>query len=170
MTASLEEQLARLEERLRELEDHLAICQLIATYGPAVDSGSSALVGSLWTDDASYDTFPVVLRGRSAIEAMVVGERHQGYMANGCAHVQGMPYIAVDGDTAVAILYSQLFLRDEPEDGFRLWRVAANRWELARDENGWRITSRVNKLLDGSVDARDLLGRGVEGTAAAEGD
>lgn len=162
MTESADERLERLERRVRELEDRLALYQLIATYGPAVDSGTSEVVGSLWTEAGFYDTFPVVLEGRDEIAAMVLGDRHQSYMANGCAHVQGMPHIAIHGDTAVATLYSQLFLRDDENDGFRLWRVAANRWELVREAGGWRVVGRVNKLLDGSPDGRELLRRGIE--------
>ncbi len=32
-----------------------------------------------------------------------------------------------------------------------------NRWELVRTGVGWRVHSRVNRQLDGSAEARDLL-------------
>ena len=45
-----DDRIAALERRVRALEDQLAICQLIATYGPAVDSESAEAVGELRID------------------------------------------------------------------------------------------------------------------------
>ena len=59
---------------------------------------------------------------------MVRGERHQSYVHNGCGHLIGIPHIQLHGDTAVVTGYSQLVLRDEAADGFRIWRTAVNRW------------------------------------------
>ena len=53
--------------------------------------------------------------------------------------------------------YSQLVLSDPDTDGFRVWRTGVNRWELVRTGVGWRVHSRVNRQLDGSAEARDLL-------------
>jgi hypothetical protein len=41
--------------------------------------------------------------------------------------------------------------------GFRIHRVGANRWELRRGEDGWKVTRRTLRPLDGSDDARALL-------------
>lgn len=38
-----------------QLEDHLEITQLVAQYGPAVDSGSADATAGLWTEDGSFD-------------------------------------------------------------------------------------------------------------------
>lgn len=38
--STLEDRMAALESRLAEAEDRLALMQLVASYGPAVDSGS----------------------------------------------------------------------------------------------------------------------------------
>jgi hypothetical protein len=150
-----------IEERLREVEDRLAIYQLIATYGPAVDSQSKELVGSLWTEDGFYETI-FRMEGRAEVERMVVTDPHASLVANGVGHVQAMPHVTIDGDTAVATLHTILFLRDEPADGFRVWRVAASRWELVREPDGWRITGRTNKLLDGTDEAKELFRRGFD--------
>jgi hypothetical protein len=40
---------AALETRVQLLEDHLAITQLVAQYGPNVDSGSAEATAGLWS-------------------------------------------------------------------------------------------------------------------------
>jgi len=45
--------------------------------------------------------------------------------------------------------------------GFRIHRVGANRWELKRDKNGWKVTRRTLRPLDGTDDARALLRQGI---------
>jgi hypothetical protein len=82
---------------------------------------------------------------------MVEGAAHQGLLAEGVAHVMGLPRVTVDGDRAVAVNQSVVHRRGE------VWRVAANRWELVRTPLGWQVASRVNRLLDGSAEARELL-------------
>ena len=37
-------------------------------------------------------------------------------------------------------------------------RVAANRWEFVRTEEGWRIKRRTVRSLDGTLPAREILG------------
>jgi len=152
-----------LERRLQELEDRLAIYQLMMAYGPAVDSGSSAAAGSLWAESGIYDSGVGIFEGPEGIRAMVATDPHDGYTKAGCAHIVSAPHIELDHDRAVAICYSQLLLRDEATDGFKIWRVTANRWEWERSKDGWRVTKRVNHLLDGNPPARALFQEGVRG-------
>src|SRR5690606_14014889 len=58
--------------------------------------------------------------------------------------------------------YSQLVLRDEATDSYRIWRTSANRWEFIRTDQGWRVTHRTNRPLDGGGEARELLRAAVE--------
>ncbi|WP_433220532.1 nuclear transport factor 2 family protein [Dactylosporangium sp. CS-047395] len=157
----LEETVAQLQRRVGELEDRLALMQLLATYGPAVDSGAAEPAAGLWTDDGVYDVDPEVLRGRAAIAGMVTGEGHQRLIRAGAAHLQGLPHLQVDGDRAVATAYSQLVLRDEATDGFRVWRTGVNRWEFTRTPGGWQVTHRTNRQLNGAAEARELLYQAV---------
>lgn len=159
---------AGLEARLRAVEDRLEILQLLAAYGPAVDAGAAAAAARLWRQDGSYDTFPEPLIGSAAVAAMVEGELHQSFVRDGCAHLQGLPHVVVEGDRAVATFHSLLLLRDPERDGFRVWRASANRCELVREAAGWRIERRVNRVLDGGEEGRALLRRGVEAGAAAD--
>jgi uncharacterized protein (TIGR02246 family) len=131
--------------------DVVAITQVVAAYGPAVDCGDSAAVAGLFTEDGWYDVAGRRYTGRAEIAAMVEGKAHQSLLAEGVAHVMGLPRVTVDGDRAVAVNQSVVHRRGE------VWRVAANRWELVRTPAGWKVTSRVNRLLDGSPEARDLL-------------
>jgi len=79
---------------------------------------------------------------------------------NGAAHVLGgVPHVVIDGDTAVATAYYHLHRR--ADDSFTVWRVTATRWELVRDDGTWRVARRVNRLLDGSSEARQLLADGI---------
>jgi hypothetical protein len=133
------------------VSDVLDVMQVVAANGPAVDCGGGEAAAALFTEDGSYDVAGRRYEGRAAIAAMVHGEAHQGLLAEGVAHVMGLPRVTVDGDTAVAVNHT-VVLR-----GGAVWRVAANRWELVRAPEGWRVRSRVNRLLDGSPEARELL-------------
>ena len=152
------DQFAQLRERVGLLEDELAVRRVLASYGPAVDSGDSARTGALWTEDAVYDMDVGVLDGRAEISDMVEGGVHQEIIGGGSAHAIGPALVELDGDRATAITYSQLF-RGDGKGGFWIWRVAANRWELTRSAAGWLVVRRTTRLLDGRADARELLRR-----------
>jgi hypothetical protein len=169
-----ETRLAALETRLRDLEDQVAIYQLMSAYGPLVDSGDAEATAALWIEDGVYDWGggPKSAEGtpmkegaagaaydRAAIADMVRGPYHQEIIQGGAGHVIGLPHIVIDGDTAIATSYSRLYRRDG--DNFRTWRVGANRWEFVRTAEGWRVKQRINRVLNGSAEARELLRAGV---------
>jgi uncharacterized protein (TIGR02246 family) len=158
--AQVEQELQRLTETVRVLEDEREIIQLISSYGPAVDSGQSEVAAAIWTEDGVYDTDSAVWQGRAEIAGMVEGAFHQQLIAEGAAHVVGVPHIRITGHRAVATCYSRVFRHTEA--GFEVWRVAVNRWELVRTPEGWRTSYRTNRLLDGSEAARELLRRAGE--------
>jgi len=145
-------------DRLQALEDREAIRNLIASYGALADSGDAEGVALLWTEDGVYavDGFPEA-RGHAAIAALITGPVHQALMARGCAHVLGAPVIALDGDRATALCHSVVLAKTD--ERWEAARVAANRWELARTPEGWRVTRRDNALLDGREAARALMAR-----------
>ena len=156
-----EHQIDRLEARMRQLEDELAIYQLMSTYGPAVDSGETTTASELWTETGDYGSSGAGFwSGAAAIKAMLDGEGHQGLIANGCAHVFDIPRVVVTGDRAVAICH--FFLYRHADDGFVTWRVAASRWDLVRGPGGWRVEHRINQLLDGSPEAREVFAEALE--------
>lgn len=152
---------ADLSGRVALIERRLALYDLIASYGPAVDSGSARAAADLWNPEGSYDYGDHKLSGRAEIEAMVEGRHHQGLIQAGAAHLIGFPRIDIDGDRAVVIGYSQVCRHREGH--FELWRVSANRWELSWDGTSWKVDSRAAYPLDGREAARVLLARSLPG-------
>lgn len=150
---------ASLLERVQALEDKAAIHEVLTAYGPAVDAGDADAVGRLWADDAVYDIDIRVMEGRDSITEMVRTAPHQDYINEGCGHLLDPVHIRVYGDTAVATCHSLLLRRNLGEDSYRVWRVTANRFELARVGDTWLIKRRTARLLDGSAEARELLAR-----------
>ena len=147
-----------ITERLQRIEDRLAIADLIAGYGPAVDAGDGAAAAAAWAEDGDYRVGDHVFAGRAGVARVVLEPTHIGYMAQGCAHVLSPHVITVQGDHATARGHSCVFVRSG--DGWQAARISANRWTFQRMADGWRVTLREARLLDGSADARALLGPG----------
>lgn len=149
-----DERLRALEARLRAVEDELSLYRLMTSYGPAADSGDGVKASEIWTEDGIYDADgPGVMDGRGAIVAMLADEGHQS-MVPGCAHLNHPVVIQLDGDRATAVGYSQVWRTDDGTH--RVFRLAANRWEFARGDEGWRVVRRTNRKLDTEA-ARDIL-------------
>ena len=158
-TRRLSERLTSLEARVRELEDQGAVLRLVHSWGPAVDTGSSREAGGLWDEAGVLDSDMSRLEGPSGVATMVESEGQQALIRQGCAHVQSAPIVHIDGDEAVVTTYSQVLLHGE--QGHQVWRVSANRWECRRTPEGWRLTLRVNRAIDGSPAPRELLVRAL---------
>jgi len=150
-----------LEARIRLLEDRAAIFQIMASYGPAVDSLEGAAAGALWTDDGVYDTDGYCFNGSEEIGGLVRLEGHGGYVEAGCAHVVSLPHLVIDGDRAVATGYSRVYVRRG--DRHEVVRASSNRWEFVRTTEGWKIKYRRNWRLAGGEEARALLARSMTG-------
>jgi SnoaL-like protein len=155
----LQERLRVLEERVKELEDQLAIVQVINSWGPAVDTGASGAAAALFDADGVLESDLSRLEGPAGVEAMVESEGQQSLIRRGCAHVQTAPIISVEGDRATAIAYSQVYLHSE--HGHEVWRVSANQWEFRRTAGGWRVTRRLNRVIDGSPESQGILQRAL---------
>src|SRR5271170_5766902 len=112
--SDIEKRLAALEAKVHELEDQVAIYQLMSAYGPLVDSGDAEATANLWVEDGIYDwgggSHPLapgtpVKEGaagaaysRAAIADMVRGPYHQEIIQGGAGHVIGLPHIVLNGD------------------------------------------------------------------------
>lgn len=151
------ERLRQLEAKVAQLADHIAILRLVASYGPAVDSLDRDGVSALWAENGSYDFGGAPLVGREAVAKLIDLDTHRAYVGAGSAHTLSLPRIDIDGDRAVAVNHSQIFVKDG--NGWRADRTSANRWELVRTQDGWKVEQRTNRLLDGSQPPRDLLRR-----------
>jgi SnoaL-like domain len=141
-----------LENRLKAVEDELAIRKVILGYGPAADAGLSSLAASRWVEDGLYDwdADGAPHEGRAGIDAMLQTEGHLGLIGGGVAHFAGPPLIEIDGDTATALTYSLIMRRDSDNGSFYLWRVSAARWDLERIATSWLVRRRTNRLMDES--------------------
>src|SRR5579859_2749060 len=115
--SDIETRLAALEAKMHDLEDQVALYQLMSAYGPLVDSGDAEATAALWTEDGIYDWGggPAAASGAvkegpagaayggDQIAAMVKGEYHQAIIKGGAGHVIGLPHVTVTGDAAVGI-------------------------------------------------------------------
>lgn len=165
MSGDLEARLAALETRLARQEDMTAILQLIAAYGPAVDSRNRAATAGIWAPDGSYDYGAGRIEGAEAVGGVVDVPSHLAYVAAGCGHVLSLPRVWLDGDRARAVNHSRVYLHDGA--GWKVERCSANFWRFVRTAHGWRVESRQNRLLDGTPAAPALLDPRAEGAEPA---
>ena len=156
--AQLRATVEALAAKVRALEDQVAITQLVAQYGPAVDSGSGEAAAALWTEDGVFDAIPHLrMEGRDDIVGMVHGPGHQTVIHTGCGHILTAPHVVVDGDHATGRNHA-LHLRWDADAGrFWVFQVSANTWRWVRTSEGWRIAERVNANLDGTEGPRAML-------------
>jgi len=164
-----------LDEWIRLIEDRLDIYNLIASHPPSADTGAGAYTASVWTEDGVFDRGAEFPRptGRAAIAGGSSNPEHRRAIEEGIAHFAGLPYVRVTGDTAVAISYLQILVPDRvgpvfevpnhgASGGFHVHRVSANRWEFVRTAEGWKISRRTLRPLDGSAPAREILRGALE--------
>ena len=128
--AELRARLVTLEERVRRLEDQVAIHRLINTWGPAVDTGQAEAAAALFSEDAVLQSDMSHLTGPAAIADMVRSDGQQALIDQGSAHIPAFPVVDIEGDTARAIGYSRVYLHTD--EGYEVWRVSANFWEFTR--------------------------------------
>jgi len=163
-----------LEDRIRAIEDRLEIYNLIASHPPSADTGGSEHIAASWVDDGIFDRGEGLAspRGRDAIANQVLSREHQAAIERGLAHFTGLPHVAIDGDSAVVTSYLQILVpqtQGDPVDvpnhgssrGFRVHRMTANRWEIMRTPQGWKIKRRTLRQLDGSEPARKILQQAI---------
>jgi hypothetical protein len=162
-----------LEDRVRAIEDRLAIFHLIASHPPAADTGTDRYYREAFVADGEMDLGGGKgARGNDTIGALVKTPEHQAAIAGGLCHFAGLPRVDIDGDSAVAISYLQIITPDRqaaPREvsghgsttGFRIHRVGANRWDLRRGKDGWKVVRRTLRPLDGTDDAQALLRKAI---------
>ncbi|SRR5258706_9872135 len=156
--AELEKRVELLERRVAALEDELAIHRLIVRYGFAVDAGDADRTAAVFAPDGVYDADVRLMRGRDDVRDMVQSERHQS-MVGRCAHQIGPAVVRVEGDGAVALGYSRVYLKNE--DGIAVYRVSYNHWRLERRAGAWLIVHRRTRLL-GHDEAKSIFGEHLD--------
>lgn len=148
-----------VEQRLRAIEDRLAIYQVVCGYGYSIDGLNAESVGSFYTEDGVYAVGDVgAFEGREGVMAIAARPTHRALVAAGCAHISTVPYVVIDGDKAVATCHTMVPMHRQ--EGFVLGRLSASRIQLVREDDGqWRIKHRQNYMLDGNPAGPALLAR-----------
>jgi hypothetical protein len=157
-----------LVDRLRAVEDTLAIYHLIASHPPAADTGTDSYYRNAFAADGTIDLGTKTATGNDNIGAVVKTPEHQAAIAGGLCHFAGLPRVQLDGDTAVALSYLQVIAPNtdaEPvalsghglSSGYRIHRLGVNRWDLKRTPEGWKVTKRSYRMLDGTAAGPALL-------------
>jgi hypothetical protein len=151
------DELAEIWERLQRLEDERAIQRVVGAYGPYADAGLTTEASSLWLEDGAYDWDAAqgAYQSRDAVDRMLQGASHQRLIAGGVAHLTFPPLCKIEGNRAIAVTYSLVFVR--AGDSYQLFRLGANRWELERSGTSWKISRRINRQLDQTGSGRELF-------------
>lgn len=158
--ADVETRLAALEQEVQALRDRLEIARIVASYGPLADTATDddrrLKAGQLFAERGVYNLAEDWEgTGPAGVGQLLAGDSHVGLLRDGCGHVLSAPAIRLDGDEALAVFHSCVFRHQDGK--FIVWRVSANRILLARTADGWKITDRRTRLLDGSDEARAIL-------------
>jgi hypothetical protein len=157
---SIEERVAKLEQRILIAEDQLEIMRLIHTYGPLMDSDEFEDAARIWVDGGIHDTDDRPSRSVPT-EFVEVMQPQKELNAIGCTHFYSVPQITIDRDRADAINYSLVVMKDEEREdrAFYVMRSAVNHWMLVRTSKGWRVRHRRNHKIDGSHASHELMRR-----------
>src|ERR1700730_17644805 len=178
-----------LEDRIRAIEDRLEIYNLIASHPPSPDTAGKDHIAASWVEDGVFDRGENLSspHGRESIAHQVLTldtqapiyceSPHftsfpQAAIERGLAHFTSLPHVEIEGDAATVTSYLQILVpqtQGDPVDvpnhgsskGFRVHRMTANRWELVRTPQGWKIKRRTLRQLDGSEPARKILRQAI---------
>ncbi len=150
-----QESLARLEQRVVELEARIAILDLEARYARTWDSGDGEGWASLYTDEGTFDMAAVgqqgrqVVTGRKQLEAFCreIDSIYRGL------HFMHLPVIQIMGDTATSRLHFQW--TGSYNQGARYFGVrrAEGYYDVSylRKDGVWLIERRLEKATAGSI-------------------
>jgi uncharacterized protein (TIGR02246 family) len=137
---------ATVEQRLRRVEDELAIQRVLVEYSARQDARDYAGYAALFAKNGEWVNGKNAYKGREAIHKMLVdlyGNPPPGFVNNDSYHIASNFQIDVNGDRATARSRHLLVLRGpkgEPTPAL------AGRYEdeLIREEGQWKILRRVD--------------------------
>ena len=129
-----------LEEKIARIEDRIEICELRYTYCYRIDDRDWDGYAELFTDDAHLDFGPIgTFDGRDSVREFaedIVGARHPFL-----AHMVHNPIIDIDGDSATGRWYFEV-----PcvfEDGTAGWIQGTYHDEYERVDGEWQFATVV---------------------------
>lgn len=158
--------------RLRTVEDHLAILNLLAGSSLSADVAAQDYWQAIYAPGATMDMScaqpPLT---RDALIAVVGSPNQHTASAHGMAHLSALPHVVVTGDEAVATGYLLVVIPDAsappvtlPGKGvvgaLSIYHLTVNRWDMIRSPEGWKVTRRTIRPL-ASEEARSMLLSGL---------
>ena len=169
MDAIETEALVALEQRLRAVEDRLAICQIEGAYSSAHDGAKGDDWAALFTEDGIYQGRQ--LEGMSELN-FVQGRKALSEFCNSspvnCIHYLNVPDITIGGDDATARINFTFRAFGVDSFGRVNGTEAQGYYDVAykRTSDGWRIRRRFTVYFERS----QKTAYGYEPSAAPFGD
>ena len=153
----LMESLVSLEDRLGYLESRVAIGDLVAAYGRAVDDRAWESLGQLYCKDAVFDSVEGPSRGRDQI--IDYYEKRTAMFGVTYHYPHSVEVTAIDGDIAQGVVCAHAELAI---DGKAFWVALRYLDAYKREDRRWRFAERrVEQLyameLSEIPDQMDLL-------------
>lgn len=129
-----------LEERLRRLEDILAIQQLFIDYGLALDTGDLDQYAQLFATQGTVNLGPIGrATGRNEIRALMA-QTLEGLVGSSF-HIVSSPQITLHGDTATSQVMWTVIHRDKNGQP-QVTMIGKHHDELIREDGEWKIQFR----------------------------
>lgn len=133
-----------LEERLRRLEDILAIQQLFIDYGLALDAGDLDRYAQLFATQGTINLGPIgCATGRSKIQALMAQTLER--LVGSSFHIVSSPQINLHGDTATSQVMWTVIHRDKNGQP-QVTMIGKHHDELIRENGEWKIQTRKGTL------------------------
>ena len=135
------------DDRLRAIEDRLALLEVEAAYARAFDGRDGEAWAALFTEDGIYQA-----RGRTPGEPGAPQGRAQ--LADYCTsapydglHLMHLPQLTIDGDDALSRVYLQFLGTWHGEDGATVDMSGYYDVRYRRVDGQWLIAHRVTTTL-----------------------
>jgi hypothetical protein len=163
----------QLLSRITAAEDRLEILNLLAGSAFSSDVASEAYWTKMFTEDATFDRGTKQDKGRDEILKIVNAPEQKEASKAGMTHLTILPYIKLNGDSAVATGYLLIVIPDSAAShvklagkgvspGFSIYQVTVNKYTLVRTAHGWKVVRRVVRPISAN-DARAIIREEIEG-------
>ncbi len=135
-----------LEQRVRLVEDELAIRKVITAYSNTQDAHDYDGYVALFARDGEWVSGKSVFKGREAIKNMLVGlygAPPPGYVNGESFHISFNADVSVSGDKAIAVSRHVLFMRGPKGEPVPM---LSGRYddEFVREDGKWKILRRLD--------------------------
>lgn len=165
----------QLLARIKAMEDRLDILNLLAGSAISSDVASEAYWQKMFTHDAVFDRGQGRQdTGQAEILKIIKDPNQKEAIKAGMTHLPMLPYITLNGDSAVATGYLLIVMPDSAAShvklagkgvspGFSIYQLTVNRWQFVRTTEGWKVTRRIVRPIS-SNDSRDILKQAIKGS------